>query len=257
MALKRLTTEEMVQLSGPWVTAGTDARKAILAVPEMAGVLPKVEAAHQALHAAQPGTDDPRLAKLQEEAAEEDVQHDTLVRGIHTFLTGLALLGGDTPAADVSSKLRDFLLPDGLETMQKTYRAEAGAAKLLETRLAGDAGVKKQLKEITVHKKPLGHFVDLLLARANRLGELEDERAALESAAAGPSDGARLVAARNQWIRAVNALVANADLAELDETKSRLIFGSLRLAEKKADRRGKVPAADAPEKEAAPEKAPA
>lgn len=138
MALKRLTTEDMAQLSGPWVTAGTDARKAILAVPEMAGVLPKV-----------------------------------------------------------------------------------------------------------------------LLARASRLGELEDERAAIESAAAGPSDGARLVTARNQWIRAVNALVANADLAERDEAKSRLIFGSLRLAEKKADRRGKVPAAEAPEQQAAPEKAPA
>lgn len=256
MALKRLTTEEMVQLSGPWVTEGTDARQAILSVPEMAGVLPRVDAAHSALHGAQPGADDPRLAKLQEEAAGEDLEHDTLVRGIHTFLTGLALLCGNTATAESLLKLRDFLLPAGLDTAQKSYRAEAGAGDLLKTRLAGDAGAKKQLKDIPVLKKNLGQFVDALLQKARRLGELEDERAQIVSTPAGPSDGAKLLAARNQWIRAVNALVANGELAQPPEDVDRLVFGALRLAEKAADRRVKVTAVeDAPEP--APEKTPA
>lgn len=256
MALKRLSTEEMVQLSGPWVTEGTEARDAILAVPEMAGVLPKVEAAHGALHGVQPTAEDPRLARLQEEAAEEDVQHDTLVRGMHMYLTSLALLSGSSTTADSLLQLRDFLLPDGLETMQKSYRAEAGAGDLLKTRLSDDAGAKKQLKKIPVLEKHLGQYVDMLLARAKRLGELEDERARIVNAPASPSDGARLMLARNQWIRAVNALVANADLAELDGDKSRLVFGALRLVEKKADRRVKLPEVEAAP-EPAPEKAPA
>jgi hypothetical protein len=245
MAYKRLATEEMVQVSSPWVKDGTEARKAILAVPLMASVLPKVEAAHQGLHAAQPGGENPRLAELQKEAFEEDQRHDTVVRGIHTYLTGLATLSGDTGGELL--QLRDFLLPEGLEAIQKSYRAEAGAGDLLQTRLGENPGVKKQLKDIPVLKKNLAHYVDQWLASARRLGSLEDERAQIVLGPAGPSDAENLVKARHQWIRAVNALVANAELAGLDPAADRLIFGPLHLAEKAADRRGKLPVAPAGE----------
>ncbi len=242
MAVKRLTTEEMVQASGPWVTEGTDARNAILAVPVLAGLLPKVEAGHEALLAAQPGQDSPRLAALQAEEQAIDLEHDTLIRGVHMLLTALSLLSGSAEAAETLLRLRDFLLPQGLEVTQATYRAEAGAAELLKTRLAGDASIKKQLKEIPVQsqKQSLWTFVEGWMARAKKLGELEYERAQIASPT-GPSDGAKLVAARNQWIRAVNALVANGELAELDGATDRVVFGALRLAEKAADRRVKAP----------------
>lgn len=244
MALKRLKTEEMVQVSGPWVTEGNAARNAILAVDEMKAVLARVEAAHKALHETQPGPGNPRIAKLQEEAAKVDVEHDTLMRGSHMFLTALALLSGNSAVADSFLKLRDFLLPDGLEGTQSTFRAEAGAAELLKTRIAGDAGVKKQLKDIPVLKQSLWHIVEGWIGRAKKLGELEDERAQI-AAPEGPGDATRVLAARNQWIRAVNALIANAELAELDAATTRQIFGALRLAEKAADRRVKVTSTDA------------
>lgn len=242
MAVKRLTTEEMVQASGPWVTEGSDARKAIVAVPVLQGLLPRVDAAHKALLEAQPGPNNPRLAALQTEEQTLDLEHDTLIRGTHMLLTALSLLSGSPEAAEQLLRLRDFLLPQGLEVTQSTYRAEAGAGELLKKRLADDASLKKQLKEIPVHhaKQSLWTVVEGWLARANRLGELENERAQI-APPNGPSDGARLVAARNQWIRAVNALVANGELAELDATTDRLIFGALRLAEKAADRRVKAP----------------
>lgn len=241
MAVKRLTTEEMVQASGPWVTEGSEARKAILAVPVLHGLLPKVEAAHVALLDAQPGPNNPRLAALQAEEQALDLEHDTLIRGTHMLLTALSLLSGSPEAAEGLLRLRDFLLPQGLEVTQATYRAEAGAGELLKKRLGDDASVKKQLKEIPVlsAKQSLWTFVEGWLGRAKKLGELENERAQI-AAPGGPSDGAKLVAARNQWIRAVNALVANGELAELDAATDRLIFGALRLAEKAADRRGKV-----------------
>lgn len=241
MAIKRLTTEEMVQISGPWVAEGTEARNAILAVDELKGLLPRVEAAHKALHETQPGPGNPRLAELQAEAAEEDLQHDTLIRGTHMLLTALALLGG--ASADGLLRLRDFLLPDGLEATQKSYRAEAGAADLLKTRLAGDPSVKKQLKDVPVLKQTLWHFVEGWLSRAKKLSDLEDERARI-AAPGGPGDAAVVLAARNQWIRAVNALLANGDLAELDAATDRTIFGALRLAERAADRRGRAPASE-------------
>lgn len=254
MALKRLTTEEMVQISASWVAKGGPARKAIGASPELAGLLPRLDAAHQALHAAQPTVEDPRLAALGVEAAAVDLAHDTAIRGLQGLLSSLALLAGPGPRADELGKLLELLLPDGLEATQKTYRAEAGAADLLATRLAGEPAAKKLLKEIpAAPKRTAQHVVDEWLAHAKRLGALEDERARLLGAI--PSgEGTKTVAARNQWIRAANALIANAALGEIDAPLDQLLFAALRLAEKAANRRGKpAPEAD----EAAPPPAPA
>jgi hypothetical protein len=248
MALKRLTTGEMVQLSLPWVTPGTEEHKTIAGVPELASVLPRIAAGHQALHDAQPGSDDPRLAKIQEEEGALDLRHDEIVRGTYWFLTALAWLVGAGDMADALLRLRDLLFLEGLQAAQKTYREEAGAAELMKTRIANDATAKKQLKELPVLKTNLAHYVDELAQKAARLGELEHERAQI--AAGGPGDPAKMVAARNQWIRAVNALVTNGELAELDESTQQAIFGALRVAEKVADRR-KVPPAE-PDPAAAP-----
>ena len=61
--------------------------------------------------------------------------------------------------------------------------------------------------------------------------------------------------ARNRWIRAVNALAANAEAAELDAKTDHLIFGAYRQAEKTAARR-KGAVATAEKLEAAPDAAP-
>lgn len=240
MALKRLTTAEMVQLSGPMVTEGAEARGRLLAYAETAGVLPRLDVACKALHEAKKASDNPRLVKLQEEAGETDSRHDNLIRGAHGLLTSLALLAGTAERAEQLTRLRDTLLPEGLSATQQSYRAEAGSAQLLATRVA-DPVVKKQLKEIPVHQQTLWHVVQEWIGHARKLGELEDERAMLLTSA-GPSENARMVAARNQWIRAMNALLTMAELAEVDPSVDQVVFGALRLAEKAADRRGKGPA---------------
>lgn len=245
MALKRMTTAEMVQVGGPWVTEGSAPRKALLANAVLAALVPHLDAAHQKLHATQVAPANPRLAALTAEAARTDAVHDTLIRGVSTYVTGLAMLA-DTPAeADAHSGLLEFLLPEGLEHTQKTYRGEAGTAELLATRLEGDAGRRKQLKETTVGAKTLGHFVHAWIKSARHLGKLEDERAAL---LAQPTDAgsAEVVAARNAWIRVVNALLANAALGQVDAATDALLFGALRLAEKTADKRGKSAGAEKP-----------
>lgn len=245
MALKRLTTGEMVQLSLAWVTESHPARQAILATPEVAGILPRIDAAHTALHDSQPGQENPRLAKLQEEETGVDLRHDEVVRGSYWLLTALAWLAGAGDTADGLLRLRDHLFPEGLEATQKTYREESGAVELLKTRIAADAAMKKQLKDVPVLKTTLWHHMEELFRLGAKLGTLEDERAELV-ATPGPGDAARVMAARNQWIRAVNALVANAELAELPGDTAKLLFGPLRLAEKTADRRKGTPA-EAPE----------
>lgn len=239
MALKRLTTAEMVQVSGPWTTNGSAARKIILSVPELAGLMPRVDAAHKALHAVRPVSEDPRLASIVAEAAEVDGRHDAVVRGVGLVLEGAALLAGEGERAREIEGVRAVLMPDGLGIVSTSYRNEAGAAALLKSRLPHEATAKAVLASISVDKKKtLTAFVNERIALGEELGRLEDERAALLATPA-ETDGGANVAARNAWIRAVNALVANAELAELPDDQTALVFGALRQAEAKATRRGK------------------
>jgi hypothetical protein len=52
MALKRLTVEEMNQVSAPWGTEGKAARAAIEKVPMLAALFPQMQTAHSDLRAA-------------------------------------------------------------------------------------------------------------------------------------------------------------------------------------------------------------
>ena len=77
---------------------------------------------------------------------------------------------------------------------------------------------------------------------AKQLGELEEERARLSQPLS--SSAAEINNARLGWVRVANALVANAELAGLDDDTDRLLFSALRAAEHTADNRGrKTPAA--------------
>lgn len=60
MALKRLTTSEMLQVTGPWVEPTSKARTALLGKPLFAALVPQIDLAHAGLLAAQ-GTPEDRL----------------------------------------------------------------------------------------------------------------------------------------------------------------------------------------------------
>jgi hypothetical protein len=240
MALKRLFSEEMLQISGTLVDPKSRAHKAILATPDLAPSMPRLTAAHTVLaQLSQPVDADPRLAAIVKEEATLDPRHDDIIRGGYSLLTGAAfLLGAD--GAELLA-LRDTLFPDGLSSTQKSYRAEAGQAAQLATRLT--PALRAQLASIVVgpkgDKQTLEHFVDELITIGARLGDLEDDKGRLQAtpSTTGTGTGAALLAARNQWVRVGNALVANGELAGLDEETDLLIFGPLRAAEKAADRR--------------------
>lgn len=246
MAFKRLASEEMLQLSGTWVDPESKAHQAILATPDLAPSLPRFTAAHKLLaKLTQPGIEDPRLAAIVAEEGIVDPRHDDIIRGAHGLLTSAALLLGADGAALLA--LRDILFPDGLSSTQKSYRAESGQAAQLAKRLT--PALRAQLASIVVgpkgEKKTLEQFVDELITLGARLGVLEDEKARLQPGPGepGPGVGAGILAARNQWVKLANALIANSEVAGLDAETDKLILGPLRAAEKAADRReAKAPA---------------
>lgn len=238
MALKRLTTDEMIQLSGAWVPGGA-AHAVIASQPELAALAARLEAARNDLIGLQPSPDDPRLAALAREAAEVDLRHDAVVRGLHEILSSLAMLSSDEARTEALLRVRDALLPEGLETIQRTYRAQAGAVERLRARLESDASLRATLETESVGGKTLSAYVAEWIATGQRLGEIETERATISGPTA-PSVGSREVAARNQWIRIVNVLIANAALAGVEGEADTQLFAALRIAERNADRRGRA-----------------
>ncbi len=231
MALNTLTIEEMQPVSAAWVDPQNPAHQAILQISEVSGLMPRVEAVHAELHAASP-PDDSRAKELSALAAATDATHDVLARGVYGYLTETALLVDD---GNPLLELRDELMPDGLSAViHNSYRGQVGFAALLRGRLEG--GTRAALRELPLPGgKNLLDAVDGWLDAADHLGQLEEQKARL--AATAPTVAGRIFDARNRWIRVVNALLANAALADLTEEQERLILGPLRDAEAKADAR--------------------
>jgi hypothetical protein len=238
MSLKRLTVDEMNQLSAPLVAEGNPARAAIERIPVLASLLPQLQSAHTAVLAVRTVVEDPKVRELSAREADLDAEHDERVRGIHNSLTALAQVSG---AGAELIRIRDMLFPEGLDHTRKTYRGEAGHGAAVEARL--DADAQARLRAVNLHDKNLLDLVNGWLAVAKQLGDLEEQRARLLPTPSGQAD---INAARLAWVRVMNALVANAELASLDADTDRLLFGALRAAEKTADARGRSKASTAP-----------
>jgi hypothetical protein len=235
MALKSLSTEEMVQISSAWVSPQDPARGRLQARPRLTSLLPDLEQAHRAIVAVIPEATNPRLAQIAELSAAEDAVHDRVVRGLFGYLSDAALLDERGPEL---LALRDLLFPDGISAViHATYRGQAGYAARLRERLTPET--KALLAQLTIRtgaSHTLGDHVETWLAAAEKIGKLQDE-AARVAVAASPSQAAQIVTARNNWIRVVNAFLSIAELDALDEESERLIFGPLRDAEATAERR--------------------
>ena len=240
-----LTTAEMIQVSTDWVAPGTT-RDAVLAQPALAGMLPSVETAHQGLRRVAPDTELPvRLKTLSDEGFERDLSHDDTIRGTHTVVTGLSILATDPAEKAQLLALLDFMLPEGLQAVRKTYRGEAGEAALLTERMAEQPEKAAQLSALVLPiggGTPLRTFVDRWIADATRLGAIDSERATLSSATDGPIvTPAEARSARLVWMKQVRAMLAVADAVNLSEAAHQSIFGNLEAAVATASKRGRTP----------------
>lgn len=241
MSLKSFTSNEMYQTSAPMVEVGAPARTAIEKIPTLAVMLSQLEAAHKGIAAVRVQPEDPRVQDLSVKEAVVDGRHDDKLRGIHGALTGLALLSN---RAQELLQLRDWIMPEGLAHTQLTYRGEAGHAGILASAITPE--IMSRMKTVKLDDKTLYDIFQEYVALARELGAMEDERARLSPPAVTPAQAA---SARYTWVRVMNALIANAELAGLDEQTDRLLFASLRAAEQTANtrvRRQQVPVVPPP-----------
>ena len=248
MSLKALSTQTMIMVTEPLLDAKRD-RKVLLGMPLTASLVPVIERSLKNLVDTQRtgSAAVTELAKLSKEGAEVDALHDRKLRGVNGLLTNLAELADDPAESKRYLDLRDRLFPDGLRGIGRSYRDEAGEARLARKRI--DPATRKALQKIPAGGTTLQAEVEAWLRAADRLGELEDRRGELDrqisAEGTGQADAAR---ARNEWIKAMRALESNLDLEPkaTDAIRERLL-SALHEADAKAERRSppaKVPGSE-------------
>jgi hypothetical protein len=225
MAFKRLTVEEMLKLSAPWVSPDEEAHRAMARHPMLAVFLPHLQVAHSGIYQVRVRAENPKVWRLCEQAYELDATHDDLVRGIYAALT---MLAQTSEPAEEYLRLCDLLLPEGIAHASKTYREEAGHAVMVASRL--DQANQACLKAITFNERNLLALVETWLQIAKKLGQVEEERISLSPASA--SLVSEINMARLRWIRVVNTLVSAAVMVNLDPRTDGIIFTALRQAER-------------------------
>jgi hypothetical protein len=233
MALRNLTTAEMLTISDPWVDEEREERTLLSSAPETDVLLPHLERSHRSLLEKQPPGDS-ALEALNKKIVELDTRHDDLVRGVYWALTAFASLSGDAKQREELLELRDTLIPMGLSLVGSGYRDESGASILMEQRLTSE--IKAALEKIKLPTGTLMDSVDELIEVGRELGHVEDRRAELRNTIDGPT-GAEILAARNEWIRMTHALVASLELTSIDKAAIAKLLAPLEEAVKIADRR--------------------
>lgn len=234
MTLKRLSTSEMISLSGPWTKPDHPDRKILASSAALVVLLPQIDDAHESLLATQPSATIPdRVTAIQQLQRRLDLRHDDVLRGCYLVPEALAYLTRDKALMAQLLNLQEALLPEGLLATQKSYREESEQAAKLATHLLDDhIALLQKLKTAD------GTLWDAVLEwedLGRKLGELEDELDALAvTPGATPAD---VLHARNKWIRTVYAFKTVLELVGVEKAGVLTILKRLTDAERRADRR--------------------
>lgn len=258
MSYKDLDINEMVSLSSPLVNEAA-MKKTFLSIPEIAGLHPRVVAAHEAVVSVRrtEEIDDPEVAALSAQQKITDRRHDHLAR-CSSFLVearrerALAEEPPDEATAAACGEALAAILPEGTSIIIASYRAEAGNTERLARLLAEPEGAKMRalLKGIPAKKGETAlDVVEQWIQAGTELGQLETKKAARLAALKNqPAPPQRVIqGARSQWIKVVSLVVQAAELSDApSEVKAAVIHPLTDAAESagaRALRRAAKPAA--------------
>ena len=239
--MKSLSNQKMVSLSHQWTV---DRRSELQLIPQVAGILPDIEAAHQRLlriiESPVPAEDPTEaLSKL---IRIKDKRHDNFLRAGYYHLgalLALALAEEDIDTENTISALRKLLYPKDLNGTTIGYDEQEGTAILLENHLSDS--IKKQLDGITLgvgsQAQTLLSLVLAQIASAKEIMALVRQRSATSGGSATTPSEER--DARNAWIEATRIFASNLRLAVRSGKSSEALAISLlrELTEAEAEER--------------------
>lgn len=235
MALKRLRTEEMVTITSTLVDPGHPDHQAMVAVPALAPLVPEIAGSHHGLYSTYfHGPGEVRLKEIQVLQKALDVEYDDLARGLFAYCWAMIYFARTDAERQVFHRLLAVLLPDGLAVVKKSYREEAGQVDLVQKHLGEEE--RATLATLLLRDgRTLLDVVNQWLSLGQQLGALDRERAG--DVADGMPSAADALAARNRWIRTIQAVRDVAALVAAGNPAISEIMARLDEAEGVADRR--------------------
>ncbi|MCG8420102.1 MAG: hypothetical protein MJE77_19405 [Proteobacteria bacterium] len=234
MALRSFSNDEMVALTGTWVTADHKDRELLASRPVLAALLPELDEAHEGVLNIQPYEETvERLDEIQEEQARLDVRHDNRMRGIHHRFLSEAYLTDDQDFIERLDDLHALIVPEGLASTQKTYREESGHGQRVSAQLTDDQ--HGTLRDLATHDGTLHDSVEEWAELAERLGELDRERTGILPPRHKSIRGDNL-RARNRWMRIIRTIRTNAELLG-DDAEIAALLGRISIAEQQQEER--------------------
>ena len=253
MNLKGIDTETMLTLSKSWLEPAPDGhREALEQTARLVPYLSDLESVRKSLlDGLRVGRDDSAEAEsIRLKLVAIDEVHDRMARGASLILQGLREIAHGDEAAQYDDLLT-LLLPAGLAFVNKPYRAEAGNAQSVRSRLDAEPGLMTELQKLGL---PGGRtMADIVLAwldAGDELGRLEVKRdrikADLEKQNAAIEPKA-LLNARNRWIRVVSSMVTAIELDDpIPDVIDVAVMRPLLEAVAKTDKRASSKADPAP-----------
>jgi hypothetical protein len=236
MRLNHLSAAEMVSLSQPLLDPNQPAHKALSASPELQGLLPRLQATHDALLGRQL-SNDTQEQELQRELAVLGAEHGDLARGIDSLCSTGAVLGEEGEQRAAWLRLQKQFLPEGLNLVRMSYSAIGGHALLLQKRLESlTAADKKLLKSQLIGRRSAYDLVQRFVEVGLLIARKEQERPSL---LAGPTPG-EIFAARQQWARTIGAMLSLIEMAGLSADQEQQLVSPIRAASLRAERRRKI-----------------
>ncbi|KYF72744.1 hypothetical protein [Sorangium cellulosum] len=256
--LKHLMIEEMVALVSPWIE-NAQRKRLFLSIPEIAGLHPKVVAAHESVLAVRPSKagSSAAMSALNDELARVDDRHDHLARAVCWGVDAhrAHCLGADPPdreRAATCDQVQPKLFPSGLNIIKASPTAEAGNTARVARLLDEEPSIGEFLKGIPAPgKTTLLHTTQRWIKTGKELEAIEhrrDELAAKEKTA--PVTKATVAAARSQWFRVVSAVLSNLELSDAPAEAVETIRGPVLKASERAGKRyAGAPAGEGPSAE--------
>lgn len=236
MSLISLTTTEMVNLSGTWIEPTHADHLALIGYPALAAYMTHIEQAHRGVLDIQGSGDGLRLAVVEDQQGELNVEHDDFARAIHYNLRSQALLAPTEVEAQQFIDLDTVLFPEGLSVINLSDTQTAGYAQLLSARLRPEH--EAALAAIPTRFGNLLEHVRAWMAVALELGKLSHARGQ-----SGPPRRPTLARTRMVWVRMVNTLRTLINTLGIDDPVVNDIMTRIDVAIRVAGRRttGGVP----------------
>ena len=249
MSKLRISTEKMISVSYVWLNEN---RTKVEAVPQLASLVPDIEAAHKDLAsvAASPQPVNEQLRAAIQRLYDFDEVHDRFFRaGFRLVQTQEALaLALGLPALEAElQRLEKIIYPHGLTGTSLKYEEQEGAAVSVEQAMKDNTNIEGELKSISA-TLPTGETITLLscvqehIKAAKEIGTTERIKKKLQEQEAAPKDPNIIDGrkARFAWVDVAHAMERNASLARRRGTATpallKDILGGLQAAELEADR---------------------